>query len=485
MLDVSEVQSWAPPLPGSACFTMRSARMNVSLSIRVTVPAPSRKPDCIQLRINKEGFSLFPCVANLKTIPLKERNWALIASNMLECHVETMLSLNIRKIIEKSRERPLRFSLDCMRGRKVQYKMRQSVWWFIDLLYQQQHAAINVTYPNQIYVTSESEAAVDKEISQKSSKESLWRCIPEQDTLQPVQTAQLTRASTSRSRTHDKEAPRNPDSARQSVAPPNVTQDATDVVPKCYEKIYGTLNSDVKSPRQVRSEDSETLTINPLGKTTAQAAAGNIERKNLRSLPRPQPQRYAMWMNWFVANIMPPAMIYYVLLDFIKSRLGEEVTSPVPLMMWLLIGMSCLMFYYSSWVPPGQVLKKDWRIWKKTDTWRKCEYCEIHVPPVARHCSVCKVCIWERDHHCYVIGNCVGRDNVKAFLMLCVMAWTCAFSCLSLTMAKVISYKEKLVFHDWVIIIGSLTVLSLCTFLCINVRNRRGRWKKRFPKYFG
>lgn len=470
------------------------------MSIRVTVPAPSREPDCIRLRIKKEGFSLFSCVAKLRTIPLKERNWTQIAYNVLQCQETTNVTVDVKKLIEKSRKRPLTFCMDCMRGHKVQYKIRKSGWWFIDLIYQELLTVINVTYPDQIQVTCWSEAAVGQEISQTTNKEHRWLWIPTKDMHQPAQVAKFSNVSNSRPLFRDVQVPNQAKSGRQSVTPPKFTQhlrrqsteppkaiqEASDVIPESNAKVNDTQTLDVKSPRQVRNEESESLFINLSRDNTTQVKAGNTEKEDLlpQSLPRTRPRRYTMWINWCVANIIPPATIYFVLLDFLKPALGGELKSPVPLLMWLLMCLNCAAFYYSSWISPGQVLEEDWSVWKKTDTWRKCKYCDIHVPPVARHCPVCEICIWERDHHCYVIGNCVGRDNVKAFLMLCIVAWTCALACLSLTVADRFIYKEDFVPHDWVIIIGSLVMLVLCIFLYTNVRKRRTRWRKRFPKYF-
>ena len=47
-----------------------------------------------------------------------------------------------------------------------------------------------------------------------------------------------------------------------------------------------------------------------------------------------------------------------------------------------------------------------------------CTKCGLPKPRRCHHCSECNECCFRFDHHCPVIGNCVGLDNVKAFILL-------------------------------------------------------------------
>nr|CCC95477.1 unnamed protein product [Trypanosoma congolense IL3000] len=49
---------------------------------------------------------------------------------------------------------------------------------------------------------------------------------------------------------------------------------------------------------------------------------------------------------------------------------------------------------------------------------RWCATCEIYRPLRAAHCYFCGLCVDEQDHHCGVIGVCIGRRNIGAFLLV-------------------------------------------------------------------
>ncbi|KAL3890945.1 hypothetical protein ACJMK2_003295 [Sinanodonta woodiana] len=50
--------------------------------------------------------------------------------------------------------------------------------------------------------------------------------------------------------------------------------------------------------------------------------------------------------------------------------------------------------------------------------WQYCNKCQIHVPPRSHHCKFCRRCILKRDHHCVKVGNCIGFNNQRYFIML-------------------------------------------------------------------
>jgi DHHC palmitoyltransferase len=43
--------------------------------------------------------------------------------------------------------------------------------------------------------------------------------------------------------------------------------------------------------------------------------------------------------------------------------------------------------------------------------------CDKPKPPFAHHCSVCGFCVVDMDHHCPFLANCVGRGNLRPFLL--------------------------------------------------------------------
>jgi len=55
-------------------------------------------------------------------------------------------------------------------------------------------------------------------------------------------------------------------------------------------------------------------------------------------------------------------------------------------------------------------------------SWKECESCDMHVPLLSHHCSHCRQCIYALDHHCYFLGHCVGRANLRFFIVFCLYA---------------------------------------------------------------
>ncbi|KAK9909415.1 hypothetical protein WJX75_001898 [Coccomyxa subellipsoidea] len=49
-----------------------------------------------------------------------------------------------------------------------------------------------------------------------------------------------------------------------------------------------------------------------------------------------------------------------------------------------------------------------------------CASCQGVKPLQAHHCSRCKTCVMDMDHHCVFLNNCVGRGNIRHFILLLV-----------------------------------------------------------------
>lgn len=49
--------------------------------------------------------------------------------------------------------------------------------------------------------------------------------------------------------------------------------------------------------------------------------------------------------------------------------------------------------------------------------YRFCGFCNVYQPPNARHCPECNMCVIGYDHHCPWMGTCVGKHNMKAFIV--------------------------------------------------------------------
>ncbi|XP_077893453.1 uncharacterized protein LOC144374571 isoform X1 [Ictidomys tridecemlineatus] len=49
-----------------------------------------------------------------------------------------------------------------------------------------------------------------------------------------------------------------------------------------------------------------------------------------------------------------------------------------------------------------------------------CPTCYFHRLPRTFHCKRCDICVEEFDHHCRWVNNCVGRRNIRLYLLLLV-----------------------------------------------------------------
>lgn len=68
--------------------------------------------------------------------------------------------------------------------------------------------------------------------------------------------------------------------------------------------------------------------------------------------------------------------------------------------------------------------------------------------------------VWEPDRNSVLIGNCVGRNNVRPFLWLFVLARDAGIQTLILTAVGVfIKKKKKMTPVDYTTVVGSLALI--------------------------
>ncbi|XP_043929828.1 palmitoyltransferase ZDHHC22-like [Protopterus annectens] len=66
-------------------------------------------------------------------------------------------------------------------------------------------------------------------------------------------------------------------------------------------------------------------------------------------------------------------------------------------------------------------------------------------------CKLCSKVIWKRDHHCLFTGNCIGKRNLRYFIMFCLYtSLTCLYSLVLgvayLTLEYALSFGSPLTF---------------------------------------
>ena len=61
---------------------------------------------------------------------------------------------------------------------------------------------------------------------------------------------------------------------------------------------------------------------------------------------------------------------------------------------------------------------------------RDCKTCDISRPPKASHCGLCGHCVRGFDHHCHIFNTCVGRRNLRVFVLFLVVCWVWLAMCL-------------------------------------------------------
>jgi hypothetical protein len=75
------------------------------------------------------------------------------------------------------------------------------------------------------------------------------------------------------------------------------------------------------------------------------------------------------------------------------------------------------------------------------DLWVWCKRCNAPKPPGCHHCARCDACVVDMSHHCPFLNNCVGRGNLRPFLLFLVHALVAA--------AYILVMCSLLLAHSW------------------------------------
>ena len=99
--------------------------------------------------------------------------------------------------------------------------------------------------------------------------------------------------------------------------------------------------------------------------------------------------------------------------------------------------VSSMLFYYSvaAFLPASSLQSApSSHTMLPSSPLRSCLKCGVVKGYRTHHCRICNRCTALMDHHCPFTANCVGRDNIRAFIL-----WL-SFCCLGLLYGAVMSY---------------------------------------------
>ena len=92
-----------------------------------------------------------------------------------------------------------------------------------------------------------------------------------------------------------------------------------------------------------------------------------------------------------------------------------------------------------------------------------CSRCQSYKPKGTHHCRICDRCISGMDHHCPWMNNCIGKGNLKHFILFLCYTWTAsAFALMMFGWNYFFCNDEQCVFSN--VLIQLVRVVAL---LCV------------------
>lgn len=85
---------------------------------------------------------------------------------------------------------------------------------------------------------------------------------------------------------------------------------------------------------------------------------------------------------------------------------------------YIFLSFSLLFLFLTACTDPGIIRISQIQVdEEQADGLSFCDICSIHRPHTAIHCMDCNCCIDEMDHHCPWMGKCIGKKNMKWFIL--------------------------------------------------------------------
>ena len=212
------------------------------------------------------------------------------------------------------------------------------------------------------------------------------------------------------------------------------------------------------------------------------------EKKMKEAEEQRRPWRPLMYLNSAAAQFLPLCFIGFFFVNLHREFIPRVYGSWafwVRAAMWVSASVTSVLFYAISWMPAGRVTRQHAAGKEGEPGWYvHCVKCDQPRPDIARHCPVCQQCVWERDHHCRYVGNCLGRDNVQAFMLM--YAWMPTVTLVHLAILVGGAWWRQLPLTLFQCIQGasSLALHIFFVFFIDVVRGNRRRIKQRYPTFF-
>jgi hypothetical protein len=71
--------------------------------------------------------------------------------------------------------------------------------------------------------------------------------------------------------------------------------------------------------------------------------------------------------------------------------------------------------------------------------------CKKPKPPNTHHCRICGKCVVDMDHHCPFLNNCVGRGNLRHFLLFLLWVTIAMIYSLTMLMISILEHRSEIV----------------------------------------
>ena len=122
-------------------------------------------------------------------------------------------------------------------------------------------------------------------------------------------------------------------------------------------------------------------------------------------------------------------LIYYLQLNYISNYnniYNTGVSNDTYKIIFIIINMLFFFsFIFISTSDPGSIKKNigiDWisLVMKNYNINRICPYCKVNKIFLSKHCFICNHCVQEQYHHCNMIGNCIGKENMKLYIFFLI-----------------------------------------------------------------